>query len=376
MASTIEPAVVGEGRSRDADHSPTSASSLAVVMVESPRSSDGPRKKNQLSLIPLIFMIFFEVSGGPYGEEPTVEAAGPLLAILGFLIFPFVWSIPEALITAELATAFPGNGGYVTWAAEAFGPFPGSMMGSWKYLSGVVNNAAYPILCADYLSRVSPRFGNGGGWRDGAIIGFTLSLSLLNYTGLRVVGWGGVALGTVALAPFLVMGAVAIPKIHPGRWLRKPETRMRKSDWSLYFNTLFWNLNYWDNVSTMAGEVRNPQRTFPVALLGAGVMTCLGYLIPLFAATGSLDVSQEDWVDGYLADAAGQFSIPICELSPRHQMSFFFYPVIDHKSLEICHIFQTSGVYLLFMVSIYQYLSTYLSIHPSIRLAIYLSIIY
>lgn len=44
-----------------------------------------PRK---LTLIPLIFLIYFEVAGGPFGEEPAVQAAGPLIALLGFLIFP------------------------------------------------------------------------------------------------------------------------------------------------------------------------------------------------------------------------------------------------------------------------------------------------
>lgn len=38
-----------------------------------------------------------------------MKAAGPMLTILGFLIFPILWSVPEALITAELATAFPEN---------------------------------------------------------------------------------------------------------------------------------------------------------------------------------------------------------------------------------------------------------------------------
>ncbi|CAA6662865.1 unnamed protein product [Spirodela intermedia] len=239
-------------------------------------------RKNKLSLILLIFIIFFEVSGGPYGEEPAVQAAGPLMAIIGFLVFPFIWSIPEALVTAELATAYPGNGGYVVWITEAFGPFPGSMMDNWKYLSGVINNAAYPVLCSDYLSRISPRFGTGGGWRQGSIIAFTVGLSFLNYTGVAVVGWAAVALG-----------AVALPKIQPRMWLKRPKERMERSDWSLYFNTLFWNLRFWDNVSTMTGEVERPQRTFP------------GYLLPLFAATGTLDVPQEDWSDGYLADAAG-----------------------------------------------------------------------
>lgn len=40
-----------------------------------------------------------------------MTSAGPLIALLGFLILPFVWSVPEALVTAELATAFPEDSG-------------------------------------------------------------------------------------------------------------------------------------------------------------------------------------------------------------------------------------------------------------------------
>ena len=57
--------------------------------------------------------------------QDAVSAGGPLLAILGFLILPLVWSVPEALITAELATTFPENSGYVAWVTAAFGPFWG-----------------------------------------------------------------------------------------------------------------------------------------------------------------------------------------------------------------------------------------------------------
>ena len=48
-----------------------------------------------------------------------------MLTVLGFLILPLIWSVPEALITAELATAFPENSGYVAWVTAAFGPFWG-----------------------------------------------------------------------------------------------------------------------------------------------------------------------------------------------------------------------------------------------------------
>lgn len=89
-------------------------------------------KFQRLPIIPLIFLIFYEVSGGPFGIEDSVRAAGPLLALLGFLIFPFVRSIPEALITAEMGTMFPENGGYVVWVSSALGPFWGFQEGWMK----------------------------------------------------------------------------------------------------------------------------------------------------------------------------------------------------------------------------------------------------
>uniref|UniRef100_A0A7N0T8N1 Uncharacterized protein n=1 Tax=Kalanchoe fedtschenkoi TaxID=63787 RepID=A0A7N0T8N1_KALFE len=259
-------------------------------------------KNNKLKLIPLIFLIYFEVAGGPYGEEPAVKAAGPLFAILGFLIFPFIWSVPEALITAELSTAFPGNGGFVIWAERAFGPFIGSMMGSLKFLSGVINTAAFPVLCVDYMKKLFSVL--EGGWqRKVAITGSTLVLAFLNYTGLAIVGYVAVGLGIVSLAPFILMSLIAIPQIKPRRWISLGD-KGYKRDWNLFFNTLFWNLNFWDNVSTLAGEVDNPQRTFPVALFSAVLLTCLSYLLPLIAVIGAVDVPQESWGSGFHADAA------------------------------------------------------------------------
>ncbi|KAL5707672.1 hypothetical protein ACHQM5_018544 [Ranunculus cassubicifolius] len=259
-----------------------------------PLTNNTEAKSNKLTLIPLIFLIYFEVSGGPFAEEPAVKAAGPLFAILGFLIFPFLWSIPEALITAELATTFPGNGGYVIWVDEGFGPF-------W-----VINNAAYLVLCVDYLKLVLPVFATG--WpRKLLISASTLLLSFLNYTGLTVLGYTAVALGVISLCPFVVMAFISIPKLHPRRWLNSGQKGVKK-DWNLYFNTLFWNLNFWDNASTLAGEVDKPQTTFPKALFSAGLITVLGYIIPLLSIIGSLSVAQDQWDDGFLADAAGMIA--------------------------------------------------------------------
>ncbi|KAJ3700018.1 hypothetical protein LUZ61_003723 [Rhynchospora tenuis] len=222
---------------------------------------------NKLKLIPLIFLIYFEVAGGPYGAEQSILAAGPLYAIIGFLIFPFLWGVPESLVTAELATALPGNGGFVVWADRAFGPFFGSLMGTWKYLSCVINIGAYPPLCADYISRAYPPAATGTG-RSVAISMTMVLLCLLNYTGLLVVGWGAVVLAVVTLAPFVLITVLAMRMLQPKRWMVQVENK----DWRLFTNTLFWNLNYWDGVSTMAGEVEQPEKNFPKGLAIAVVI--------------------------------------------------------------------------------------------------------
>ncbi|CAL4914614.1 unnamed protein product [Urochloa decumbens] len=258
--------------------------------------------RSKLTVLPLIFLIYFEVAGGPYGSERAVRAAGPLFTLLGFLVFPFAWGVPESLVTAELSAALPGNGGFVRWADRAFGPLAGSLLGTWKYLSCVINIAAYPTLVADYLGKVIPAVAGAGRARTGTVVSMTVALSFVNYTGLSIVGWGAVALGFVSLAPFVLMTGIAAPKVRPRRWAAPVSGR---KDWRLFFNTLFWNLNYWDSASTMAGEVERPERTFPRALAAAVVLIAASYLLPLMAATGATDAPPETWANGYLADAAG-----------------------------------------------------------------------
>ncbi|KAM5562615.1 putative polyamine transporter [Rosa sericea] len=263
-------------------------------------SSHNLHKYNKVSIVPLVFLIFYEVSGGPFGVEDSVQAAGPLLALLGFLVFAIIWSVPEALITAEMGTMFPENGGYVVWVSSALGPFWGFQQGWVKWLSGVIDNALYPVLFLDYLKSAIPALESGLP-RTIAVLVLTAILTYLNYRGLTIVGWVAILLGVFSLLPFIVMGLIAIPKIEPSRWLI---VDVGTVNWSLYLNTLFWNLNYWDSISTLSGEVENPSKTLPKALFYALIMVVLGYIFPLLTGTGAIPVDREVWSDGYFADIA------------------------------------------------------------------------
>ncbi|GMH09149.1 hypothetical protein Nepgr_010989 [Nepenthes gracilis] len=257
-------------------------------------------KFKKVSVLPLVFLIFYEVSGGPFGVEDSVGAAGPLLALVGFLAFPFIWSVPEALITAEMGTMFPENGGYVVWVSSALGPYWGFQQGWMKWLSGVIDNALYPVLFLDYLKSAVPLFGHGYP-RIIAVLILTVALTYMNYRGLTIVGWVAVLLGVVSILPFVVMGLVAIPRLKPSRWL---VVDLGNVDWGLYLNTLFWNLNYWDSISTLAGEVENPKNTLPKALLYALILVVCAYFFPLLVGTGAVQLNRQLWTDGYFAEVA------------------------------------------------------------------------
>lgn len=268
--------------------------------IEADVDNKATKKSNpKLKLLPLIALIFYEVSGGPFGIEDSVRGGGgPLLSLLGFLIFPLIWSIPEALITAELATSFPENGGYVLWVSSAFGPFWGFQEGFWKWFSGVIDNALYPVLFLDYMKHSFPVFENTLA-RIPALVSITVSLTYLNYRGLHIVGFSAVMLAAFSLLPFVVMSVLSIPKIRPRRWL---VVDFKRVNWREYFNSMFWNLNYWDKASTLAGEVEDPGLTFPKALFGAVVLVVSSYLIPLLSGTGALSSSPSEWSDGYFAE--------------------------------------------------------------------------
>ncbi|XP_019705416.1 probable polyamine transporter At1g31830 isoform X2 [Elaeis guineensis] len=254
----------------------------------------------KVSILPLVFLIYHEVSGGAFGAEECVQAAGPLLTIIGFLVFPFIWSIPEALITAEMGTMFPENGGYVVWVSSALGPYWGFQLGWMKWLSGVIDSALYPVLFLDYLKSVIPALG-GGLPRTFAALGLTGALTYMNYRGLNIVGLFAVFLGVFSILPFIVMGLVATPRLRPKRWL---VVDLHNVDWNLYLNTLFWNLNYWDSISTLAGEVDNPSKSLPKALFYAAILIILSYLYPLLIGTGAIPLDRKLWTDGYFSDIA------------------------------------------------------------------------
>ena len=80
-----------------------------IAVPVKPREEGDHSQK--LSAVAVAVLVFYKVSGGPFGSEPGVKAAGPFYTLLGYIVFPIIWCIPEALITAELGSTFPEPSG-------------------------------------------------------------------------------------------------------------------------------------------------------------------------------------------------------------------------------------------------------------------------
>ena len=68
-------------------------------------------KTRSLGITGVALITYFNVCGGPWGIEEVVSDAGPLPGVIGLAVFPLLWALPVALVTAELSSAYPDDGG-------------------------------------------------------------------------------------------------------------------------------------------------------------------------------------------------------------------------------------------------------------------------
>jgi amino acid transporter len=75
-----------------------------------------------------------------------------------------------------------------------------------------------------------------------------------------------------------------------------------------------WNYMGWDNASTIAREVDNPQRNYPRAMIAAALLTALTYVLPL-AAMAAAGLSAEGFSTGSWAIAGSALGGPLLGLA-------------------------------------------------------------
>ncbi len=260
----------------------------------------------KMRLLPLIGATYFMVAGGPYGLEDIIGKAGYGRALLLLLLVPVVWSLPTSLMVGELASSIPEEGGYYAWVRRALGGFWGFQEAWLSLTASVFDMALYPVTFVLYLGRIAPGWTAGGRgtlWALAVVIG----CAAWNLRGAKAVGGGSVGLFCVMLAPFAGLIGFGLWRglwehAGGGGWGALAGGTATK-DMAGAVSVCLWNYMGWDNASTVAQEVEDPQRTYPRAMLISAGLVALTYVLPL-AAVAVAGVPAERFSTGAWADAA------------------------------------------------------------------------
>jgi amino acid transporter len=250
----------------------------------------------------LVFVMFSYTTGGPFGLEDMVTTAGPGVTLLYLLLVPLFWCIPVSLVSAELTTAMPVEGGFYRWTRAAFGDFWGFLAGWWNWSASFLLGGAYAVLFADYFAYYHPMMP----WWQHYLLSLTLIalLTWINVRGIQMVGQVATALEIFIFLPVVTMVVLGLAHWHGNPfhpWVVPHQARLKVFGVGLALG--LWLYSGYEQLSTVAEEVENPQKAYPRALALVVPLSVAAYFLPTFVGLASAG-NWDQWHTGFFSDAA------------------------------------------------------------------------
>jgi len=249
--------------------------------------------------------LFYLVTGFSMRWIATAAAAGPsalviwIVAALGFFV-PLVFTV------LELSSRYPEEGGVYVWSKRAFGPFAAFITG-WTYWGS--NLPFFPGLL--YFAAGNALFVGGPSWQTlssnstyfiaVAMSGLTLAVTL-NVVGLNVGKWlnnVGAMASWIPAAVLIVLGAIAWNRfgsatpITPATLV--PSTGLKDV---IFWSTIAFAFGGVESASTMGEEIEDARRTIPRAVLAAGAVMTVLYLVGTFSVLVAIPKEQVTGLQG------------------------------------------------------------------------------
>jgi len=250
----------------------------------------------------LVFVMFSYTTGGPFGLEDMVTTSGPGMTLIYLLVLPFFWCIPVSLVSAELTTAMPVEGGFYRWTRAAFGDFWGFLAGWWNWSASFLLGGAYAVLFTDYLVYYFPGI---TGWKHYLVsVALIAVITWINVRGIQMVGQVATALEIFIFVPVATMIVMALLHWHHNPFV--PLIPPHQPTFKIFGVGLalgLWLYSGYEQLSTVAEEVENPQRAYPRALALVVPLSMAAYFLPTLAGLASAG-NWEKWHTGFFSDAA------------------------------------------------------------------------
>lgn len=217
-----------------------------------------------------------------------VWVAGGLFALCG------------ALTLSEVGSAYPHTGGVYVYIREAFGRLPAFLFG-WSELTVIraASLGAIAITFAEYALRVAGFDPSVAPFDAYAHYLAAAAIALLGFVNIVGVRWSSLLLNLTTFAKygalvFIVLFALAIGLPHTGGYYTPvaPPGSFALPAFGLALVSTLWAYDGWADLSFVSGEVRDPQRNIPRALITGTVAVIVIYLLANLAYLAVMPVDQ------------------------------------------------------------------------------------
>lgn len=247
-------------------------------------------KKKKIKLLPLVFLMYMFISGGSFGIEDMIGAAGPGISFLVLLLLPVFWAYPYGLVCAELGAKYPELSGMYGWIKKAFGQFPAYLIGWSTTLANYIDTAVYMVLAMEYLNTaLGLGLDETKRWALG--LAFIVVICFFSLRGVDVLAFSATLSGVIIFLPLVLTVVLAIPRLTVNPFIPVFGTGNAAEDINQALLIGIWLYIGYDSLHTFSDEVEGAGPLISKAFLWAVPLAAVVYLVPTFIGLAAVG----DW---------------------------------------------------------------------------------
>jgi glutamate:GABA antiporter len=274
------------------------------VATDLKAGTPGVSLADQPKTMGIFSMTLFAVSAMITLDTVATSSALGVQSITLFILFAIVFFVPYCLVTAELGSGWPEEGGIYVWVREAYGQRWGTFT-AWLYWVNVAYWA--PAVFVVFAGTLASAFWGGmsRGWEEFIVIALIWVMVGIGILPMSLSKWVNSASAAVKVAVLVMIGLVgavfvvrngAANSFAPSAWVPS-----FGANWS-FLPIIIYNFMGFELMSSAAGAVKNPRRDIPRMLLFAGAIIVGAQLLGNFGILAAIPLKDLSIVSG-MADA-------------------------------------------------------------------------
>ena len=249
-------------------------------------------------------MTLFAVSAMITLDTVATSSSLGVQSITLFALFALIFFVPYGLVTAELGSGWPEEGGIYVWVREAYGQKWGTFT-AWLYWVNVAYWA--PAVFVVFAGTLAVAFwpGMSRTWEEIIVVGLIWLMVVIGILPMSLSKWVNSASAVVKVAVLVMLGvmgaAFAVKNGVANSFALHEWVPSFGANWS-FLPIIIYNFMGFELMSSAAGAVKNPRRDIPRMLLFAGAIIVGAQLLGNFGILAAVPLKDLSIVSG-MADA-------------------------------------------------------------------------